>query len=470
MRKLVLLSIVSALIALALPTPSGFARSRAAELTYKDPGVGGFMSDNLSYVATLPVESPGVSARVVQLGAQRRLYVSSAKDLAVYDVTNPAIPLLMGRLDTHNWENEDVAVSKDGKTVLMSDFEGVAYLIVIEVTDLPGGLVTIVPKGYIAPGGNHTIECVDDACNWAYGSEGKTYDLRDKANPKKLAAGWSAVTKTGSSGHHVTRDSSGLMWTDTTPIYALDPSVDPANPTIVAKSDRPAMQAGKTAYQHNNIRPFANLYDPRDTEEEQAIETLRPGEILLGEGETNFGPKCGSGSGPFATYSLRDFDVTDAAPFAPIEVFRPLNGQYDVNGDPAVNVMGCSGHWFDVSPLSTTDKIITANGWYDHGTRLFSTDGATGHIKQLGYFQPVVGAASAAYWVGPEYVYVIDYERGLDILHFDKDVAPPTQAEFKASWLAKLHERSPSTIAEQYFCALAQRGGVKGQARLLSHI
>lgn len=123
------------------------------------------------------------------MGDQTRLYVSSAKGLSVYDVTDPGLPLLLGTLDTHNWENEDIAVSADGKTILMSDFEGVAYLIVVSVTDLPGGLLALTITGVNAPGGNHTVESIDDACDWAYGSEGNIYDLRDKANPNLVAVG-----------------------------------------------------------------------------------------------------------------------------------------------------------------------------------------------------------------------------------------------------------------------------------------
>ena len=423
-------------------------------LSYLDPGPGGFMSPNISYVATIPLESPGVSARVIHLGAQTRLYVSSAKGLAVYDVTNPALPLLLGRLDTHNWENEDVAVSADGKTVLMSDFEGVAYLIVISVTDLPGGAVALTPVGVSAPGGNHTIECVDDACNYAYGSSGNIYDLTDKTHPF-VAAHWSDVTGVG--GHHVNRDATGLMWTDTTPIYALNPSPDPLHPTIVAKSDKSNMSHNKTAYQHNNIRPFADLYQPRLTPEDEADPNLRPGELLLSEGETNFKTKCDSGSGPFATYSLKDFD-TSGTPFALTDVFRPIQGDYQ-DGNPAINELGCSGHWFSVRPSSTPQSIITANGWYEHGTRVFGVDGTTGKITQLGFFQPVVGSASAAYWVDDDYIYVVDYERGIDILKFDDTVPPPSAAQFRKSWLAKLYAWDPIAAHERYLCHLAVTRG-----------
>lgn len=422
-----------------------------------DPGPGGFISSNLSYVGTLPIESPGVSARVVQVGEQRRLYVSSAKNISVYNVTDPGLPLLMGSLPIYNWENEDVAVSPDGKTILASDFTGDLYLHVISVTDLPGGQVALSIEGSnVSEGGNHTIECVDDPCDWAYGSEGKIYDLRDRANPT-LAGRWSDVTGTGTSGHHVTRDASGLVWTDTTPIFALDVT-NPLTPVIVARSDKPAMNAAKTAYQHNNMRPFAEAYAPRITPEEIADESLRPGEILLGEGETNFGPRCGGGSGPFASYSLKDFDKAGAAPFKPVDVFRPVSGTYDGDGNAAVNALGCSGHWFDIGP-STPDAIVTANAWYEHGTRLFEIDGKTAKISQIGYFQPVAGSASAPYWVGDEYIYTVDYARGIDILKYDASAPMPTEKEFLDSWMAKLGVIDPIAEAERFRCSLAQNGG-----------
>jgi hypothetical protein len=449
---------VIALVGLSfVAAPISQARTPAplpVHLASMDPGPGGFMSPNIHYVATIPIESPGVSARVVQLGAQTRLYVSSAKGLAVYDVTNPALPLLLGRLDTHNWENEDVAVSADGATVLMSDFEGVAYLIVISVTTLPGGAVAITPVGVSAPGGNHTIECVDDPCNWAYGSSGNIYDLHDKTKPT-VVGDW--LTGRGvQGGHHVTRDDTGLMWTDTTPILALNPWPDPVHPTVVATSDKANMSSKKTAYQHNNIRPFAALYQPRVTTADLADPNLRPGEILLSEGETNLRTSCSTDNGPFATYDLRRYD-SPGTKFKLLDVFRPIQGNYQ-DGNPAVNALGCSGHWFSVRPSSTPDKIVTANGWYEHGTRVFGVDGKTGKITQLGFFQPVVGSASAAYWVGNNYIYVVDYERGIDILRYDDTAPTATPAQFRASWLAKLHVVDPFAAHERWLCRVAASG------------
>ncbi len=63
-----------------------------------------------------------------------------------------------------------------------------------------------------------------------------------------------------------------------------------------------------------------------------------------------------------------------------------------------------------------------------------------------------------AYWIDDEYVYVTDYERGIDILKFDRNAPVPAQTEIEASWLAKLDAPS-STVAdrERYICSLATK-------------
>ncbi|MGH2710985.1 MAG: hypothetical protein ACRDH9_07275 [Actinomycetota bacterium] len=446
-RSLILAIALSLCGLAATPASQAVTGPVPAKLVNLGPGVGGFMSSNITYFATLAFESPAVSARVVKLGAQKRLYVSTVKGLSVYDVTDPTLPLLLGAVDFYNWENEDIAVSADGRWVLSSEFQGFLYTHIFEAITLPGGLVSLVLRGTMPLNAAHTIECIDPACDWAYGSEGQIYDFRDKANPKS-AGSWPG------NGHHVTVEpGTGLVWTDTTPIRVLDVSDDPKAPIVIAESDRTSMNQKKTAYQHNNLRPFPTDYNPRLTPEDIADPNLRPGEILLGEGETNFGPSCGSGSGPFATYDLSNFDQPGAKPFKVVDVFRPINGDYDGgDGDPAVNAMGCSGHWFDISPASTHEKIITSNGWYDHGTRVFEIDGKTAKIKQLGYFQPVVGEASASYWIDDETIYTVDYARGIDILQFDADAPTPTRTQFDASWLAKLHNYDPVADYAQWFC------------------
>ena len=478
-RSLLAITMLIALVAGIAPAGAKpIVKPRLAKTVQVNPGGAHFKSDNLEYISTLPIDAPGVGARVVQVGEQKRLYVTGVQSLTIYDVNDPASPKILGRLELPNWENEDVAVSADGKTVLISEFTG-TYMHVIRVEDGPNG--TLLPQrvGFSPMDNGHIVSCIDTACDWVYGSEGSIIDLRDKANPKHLTTGWASQVKVGA-GHNVeviapttcTYDAAGvpscpggIVSTDTAPIMILDVS-NPTTPTVIAQSDKKDMDKRKTAYQHNNKMPQAAAYDPRDTEEEIADPNLRPGELLLSNGETNFTmvpvlgggqvntPPCKDGNGPFATYSAKGWK--EGAPMQVLDILRPVSGEY-ANGDPKVNAIGCSGHWFDHQPNVDAEGNYTVTAaWYEHGTRLIKVNAATGKISQVGFYQPVVGSASQSLWIDDEYIYTIDYVRGIDILRYNPETAPPTTAEIDASWMANLGKVVPQAAADRLVCKLAQ--------------
>jgi hypothetical protein len=426
-----------AVTALALLLPYAFTAPAQASVP------AGYMSGNVDWLGNIPLDSPGVGARVVKVGSQTRFYVTGVKGLTIYDATIAAAPVVLGTLPLPHWENEDVAVSADGATVLVSVESGSTALAIIDASNprLP------VLKS-VLPSGSHTASCVDAACDWVYTSSGFTYDLRDKANPVKLAQGWKIKAEQQGvrftqNAHDVNVDAAGIVTTDTVPRVMLDPRPDPTNPVVLTTGVPPA--GTNVAYQHNNLRPGADKWRPRAAGDDDPA--LRTGEILYSNGETNFTVDCdGSTNGPFATWSVRNFDKGE--PMTVLDVYRPVSGDY-ADGNPAVNALGCSGHWF------TERKGVTAAGWYEHGTRFMKVDGATGKISEVGFFQPVVGSASAAHWITDEIVYVVDYERGIDILKFQRKKAHPRKDEIEESWLAKLGVVSAAAEAERLFCKLA---------------
>ena len=76
----------------------------------------------------------------------------------------------------------------------------------------------------------------------------------------------------------------------------------------------------------------------------------------------------------------------------------------------------------------------------------------------MGFFQPVRGSASSAYWIaGTDYVYVVDYQRGVDILKFDPRAAPPSSSVTTQSWLAKLHTVDTLSQEERFWCRQAMQ-------------
>ena len=445
-RRAIRMLLLGALAAVsAVVVPSGEAAPRPATV-FLQPGPGGFTSGNVSYVASIPT-GVGVSARVVNVQGQRRLYVSSAHSLAIYDITNPAMPVPLGTLPTYNWENEDIAVSADGDTTILTEYADSFY---VHVVDTSNPAVPVL-AGSILLDGSHTVQCADPQCNYLFGSNGKTYDLRDITAPVALPKSKWWSTRLGvSGGHALHQDAAGYWIADQTPLVMFE-ARNPLRPHLLTTG--PVTR--NTAYQHNNIRPAADRYQPRRPGEDSP--KLRPGELLMGEGETNFLPACeGSGGGAFSTWSMIGWDK--GRPMQQRHVLRPVNGDY-ADGNPAVNALGCSGHWFSVREhrLGRYDgKYLVAAAWYEHGTRFLAVDRRTGTIRQVGYFQPVRGSASAAYWIrGTSYVYVVDYQRGIDILRFDPKAAPPSKADTTRSWLAKLNTVDTLSRQARYWCRQA---------------
>ncbi len=402
------------------------------------------ISDNVTYLGTLPLDSPGVGGRVVKVGKQVRFYVTGLKGLTIYDVTNPAVPIVLGTFPFPHAQNEDVDVSDDGKRVVISA-DGA---LLVPIMPLTRGIHVIDTSNPATPEllgsideGNHTATCADSKCKWIYGSTGNIYDARNPANIKNVGA-W------GSGGHDLHRDTTGLVISDSSPRLVLDPRKNPAMPKVLAIGNpNPNIDAD---YQHNSIRPRAEDWKPRKKGTPGYDSSkMRPGELLIANTETNINPTCGSGGGGLSTWSMINFDK--GRNLKQLHSFRPLSGDY-VGGDPAVNALGCSGHWF------TEHKNYVTAGWYEHGIRFFKINPTNGKIRQVGYFQPVTTEASASYWITGKdgwYAYTVDYARGIDILKFDPKGKVPTKQEFTQSWLANLGKVSPLAERERYFCSIA---------------
>ena len=330
-------------------------------------------SPNVRHLGTIPLEGVGVSMRVVKVGAQVRAFVSGAAGLSIYDATDPRQPLLLGHLPIYNWENEDIAVSKDGTTAILTEFTSTFYLDVVDVSDPTDPTLT----GVLPLQAAHTVECADPHCDYAFGSEGQTFDLRDRSAPVQLpsARSWGGLTGAPAGGHNLHQDAAGYWISDTMPLVMFKESPDPFHLKVLTKGEI----SRNTAYQHNNVRPRADRWKPRRAGT-SAGGPLRDGELLLGEGETNWEPQCTSGSGAFSTWSLVNFDRH--APMRQLDVLRPVTGQPGT-ANPAANVMGCSGHWFSTRD-GADGSILVAAGWYEHGTRFLSVDPRTGKIRQIG--------------------------------------------------------------------------------------
>lgn len=424
LRRLVAMLAAGALGAVGLSTTSPAARA--------DLKVGGFMSPNVEWLGTLPIDVTGIGGRVVDVEGQKRLYVTSLDGLSIYDLTNPELPLLMGTAVLPHYENEDVDVSADGRTVLISvDLGGPLFIVDASIPQAP------VLAGVLLSSA-HTVTCADDACDWVYTSEGDIYDLRNKARPVEIPRNWSDGLSISSGPHDLNRDAAGLLTTDSNPRYVLDVT-NPTNPVVVGRgATSPSLTM---AYQHNNLRPNADQWVRRaDGDAWTAGQDLRPGELMWGVGETVFTGRCGASSGPLATWSATAVGSGEIK-LQPIDVFRPVNGTLTDGWAPA-HPNGCSAHWF------SERGGLVAGGWYENGVRFHTAD-SKGEISELGWFQPGNSAAWAAYWVTDEIVLSVDLNRGIDILRFDRDAPAGSTAAANASWVGATAPSAVSRVEQQ---------------------
>lgn len=467
--------------ALTVPLPAEVPVGGLVDATGTLLGPGAFVSDNVEYLGTIPLDAPGVGGEVVDHEDGRTyFYATGLKGLSIYDVADPAAPVLVGSLLLPHSQNEDVKVSDDGtRTVISAD--GAFLLPVmpfstgIHVVDTSDPTAPQLAASH--PDSNHTAVCADPACDWIYGSTtGGIYDATraDEGVIERTERNWNvdAEGQTVGGRHALNRDEAGIVISDSNPRLVLDPrphvhdgeEFGPHRPRLLAQGLRDDDLDPRL--QHNNVRPNATEWEPRrrhrggakagqplppDAYDEPdgagvlAPGSLRDGELLIANSESNLNPTCDMAGG-ISTWDMRDFDAGRSP--VQLEIFRPANGTF-VDGDPAVNALGCSGHWFTVQ-----DDLITAS-WYEHGVRFIEVGLDTGSLEEVGFFQPVATQAGAAYWIDDEHVYSVDYARGIDILRFDRDAPRPSDDERGASWAQNLGVQRGLAATDRFTCALA---------------
>ena len=368
-----LLALLAGLLALGIaPTASG------------GPGPQGISSENVEHVAFVPFEvGTATGARIVG----KYLYVTTWKTFSIYDVSDPTDPQLESITPFEfKFENEDVATN--GKILIFSEELPNAAIHVWDVRDKANPKKLVSAEGL----GQHTMSCVDN-CRWLYGSEGAIIDLRNPSKPKLLDRRWGSDGGT-SNGHDVIEVGPDRVATATDPIQLLDTS-NPARPKIIARAK--PMDEFVHSVQWPNMG--------RDN-------------FLLAAGETwvpAADAQCTDNTAGFTTWDTRNYKKTRT--FKLIDVFRPTAGDL-VNGSPPLNApFGCSTHWFQQHPTFEDGGLVAA-GMYNHGTRFLKVS-RKGKISEVDWFVPTAGGTSATYWRTKRIVYAIDYQRGFDILKYN---------------------------------------------------
>ncbi|HVE64401.1 MAG TPA: hypothetical protein VNB94_11450 [Mycobacteriales bacterium] len=400
--RLRLLAVLSLLATLCVTTGS-----------QAEPGPGFFKTSNIDYLGSIPLDSDTAGGRLFG----KTFYVLTAKGLTVYDVRNPLVPVPMGTTalpHTPNQEREDI--DTNGRILIAGQsYHGILYVVDVTNPRLP------TLKAALRGAADHTNTCALD-CSFIYGSEGTITDLRDPANPK-------VVGNSGVDGHDLTEIKPGLLLTATNPVTYIDVRTNPLKPRRLATG---AMESG-AYYTHGVEWP---------------------------QGGTDRFVLAGTEESLCSDEKLGSFQVLDTKGWQKTGRFRHVSSFYLEQGlqtDGKSPVNEYCGHWFKPRPDFKNGGIV-AMAWYGFGTRFLEVT-KTGEIVEKGYFTPLPGHTSSAYWLNNEIVYSLDYTaRGFDILRFNKDKVAEKDTRFLGRSVSVVFDpsatasRQPAVRETPYVC------------------
>lgn len=395
--------------------------------------------------------------------------------LYVYDVTDAARPVLVSHLPVPHYENEDVSVGGNRLLISGDGTLGGSNLVVVDISNpqLPR-IEQVVNMQALDEG--HTATCVQE-CKYAWvagGSSIAVLALDEKAQfdpaggtpldgvapsvqvqgaSSKVEAGELALAKEfGWGTHDVQVDEAGIAWVvggnGTIGFDVRPEAYGPANllaPDVFARTGDKALERqtedGSSLndfIHHNSWRPDADLMVPRNSGTDPHV---RAGEKVLITEEDIWTRSTGvmrggcKTQGSFQLWRLRNTNSGEAT----MDFVDDWKTEYNndlINGLPTQDVVAaegfCSAHYFDAQE----DTDLVAVAWYAQGTRILDTSDPR-NIKQVGYFLAPDSTVWASYFAPTDknVVYVMDHQRGIDVLRLEPDGSVAQRRQVRAPYL-----------------------------------
>lgn len=354
---------------------------------------GGWISGPLEYVTTLPVDAAGA---VSATPFDDTLYVTTFRSFSIYDISEPTQPQLLSSTPLPaQFFNEQP--DTNGKIAILTADVPAPVLQVWDVED------PTAPKRIASlrlPKADHMWTCVL-SCSYAYGGRGTIVDLRKPAAPE-IVGDWTSGLSI-ETYHAIEEVAPGRVLTGTLPVYYLDGRARPEKPFVRAAINvRTTPRRTAAVIGHGPAAP-AFVDWPEETTERHALVST----------ETPFSGPCNSDSGGFATYDTARWERTRTFRFVDEYRITSNDGTY-TNGRAPHKVYGCSAYAFHVAPSYEKTKRV-AVAWFEDGMRLLEIGGG-GEIEEIGGFIPTAGSTSSPVWLDDEILYLIDLNRGIDIL------------------------------------------------------
>src|SRR4051794_22824371 len=316
------------------------------------------MSDNVEYLGSIK-QDVGLTTGAKVVGD--RMFVTSGKNISIYDISDPASPKPLGGMKANvAWENEEVPTN--GKVLAVaSDFYSVG---------VPECVAAMAPTGWVQffdvrdpanirqvgtiPIANHTAECVLD-CQYFYGRAGTIVDARGILDGRAPTVIGNWITELGKQGvaekscHHIREIRPGVLLTACQPFAAISVNAadggSPAHPKV--------LYTGAAAKFVHSARWPRNGHD----------------QLVLIGGEQNFTGRCERNNSEFSTYSAKQVLAHRSTQFqGPLAQVPPAGNGYYLDGKPVAGALGCSVHWFQEHPTFRNGGLVAISE-YEDGVR-----------------------------------------------------------------------------------------------------
>jgi len=376
-------------------------------------------SDNVEYLGSIK-QDVGLTTGARVIGD--RLFVTSAKNITIYDISIPEAPQTLGSLKANlAWENEEVPTN--GKVLAFaSDFFNAmpscagagAVAGCVQFFDVRDP-ANIQEVGSV-PIANHTAECVLD-CQYLYGSSGTMIDARGVLDGQEptVIGDWIAELEAqgveSESCHHIREIRPGVLLTACQPFSVI--TVNPEDAPGASPEHPKVLYTGEAAkFVHSARWPRKG----RDR-------------FLLTGGELNFTGRCEMADSEFSTYSAQAVNRGDSTTFeGPLYQKPPApNGAY-IDGRPPANHLGCSVHWFQEHKTFRNGGLVALSE-YENGVRFLQIH-KDGSIEEQGFFAALGSSSSSPKWApSGDVVYSVDYDRGIDIIRWKGKHYVPRKAK-----------------------------------------
>ncbi|MEA2495295.1 MAG: hypothetical protein QOJ29_3206 [Thermoleophilaceae bacterium] len=387
------------------------------------------MSTNVQYLGSIK-QDVGLTtgAKIIRStgpGVPDKMFVTSGKNITIYNINDPANPVTMGTLKANvAWENEEVPTNGEVLAVA-SDFYSVGVPECVQAMKFTGCVQIFdvrdpanIKQVGVIPTANHTAECVLN-CSYFYGRAGTIIDARDilKGRAPTVAGNWINEIKKSptnprgvdsKSCHHIREIRPGVLLTACQPFAVI--TVNPEDFPGASPEHPKVLYSGAAAkFVHSARWPRAG----------------QDKFVLIG-GEKNFKVTCkpsdpagqtGNNS-EFSTYSADKVLAGESTTFeGPIKQIVPENGTY-TDGHAPAGELGCSVHWFQEHPTFHNGGLVALSE-YENGVRFLQVT-PSGDIIEKGYFVAAGSSSSSPKWAPDgKTLYSIDYHRGIDILRWN---------------------------------------------------